>query len=241
MIRTRDQASVCGPEAQSGLYKGIEGSWAMQGIEMVRKNLAISALCTAFLAAVSACSTAGEVVQTASAETPLAVEAEQTAQPSTSRASRLAETLAGAETAHGEGRSDQLIQLVSTLQASGLSPHEEQADDMIDKWSQAAGMHSTPFRGRLLGPAYVRGELAPGERWKSAQTFKSGEPSTLAVSHRGAGPVRIKVSDQRARTVCRPESMRSPECRFTPMYTQRYDIELVNEGTGRAVYFLVFD
>lgn len=218
----------------------------MQGIEMMRKKFAISALCAASLATGVACSPVGEGLQVAPAQvasqssTQPPVVAAETARPAT-RASRLAEALAGAETAFGEGRSDQLKQLVSTLQASGLSRHDNQPDDMIDMWSQAAGLAPTPFRGRLLGPAYVRGELAPGEKWKSAQTFKSGEPSTLAVSHRGAGPVRIKVSDQRDRAVCRPDAMRSPECRFTPMYTQRYDIELVNEGTGRAVYFLVFD
>lgn len=233
---------ICaGAGAQSGLYKGKGWSWAMQRIEMLRKNLAVSVLCAACLTVVIACSPAGDGVQSVSAQTPLIADETQRAQEPLSRATRLAEALAGAETAHGEGRTDRLMQLVSTLKASGLSPHDQQTDDIVDKWSQAVGMDPTPFRGRLLGPAYVRGELAPGETWKSAQTFKSGEPSTLAVSHRGAGPVRITVSDQRARTVCRPGSKPSPECRFTPMYTQRYDIELFNEGTGRAVYFLVFD
>jgi len=92
-----------------------------------------------------------------------------------------------------------------------------------------------------LGPAYVRGELAPGAVWRSAQTFKSGEASTLAVSHKGSGPVRMNVRDSKAREICKPRLMQEPPCRFTPMFTQRYDIELRNEGTERAVYFLVFD
>ncbi|MFU7528526.1 hypothetical protein [Qipengyuania sp. ASV99] len=161
------------------------------------------------------------------------------------RANRIARLLALAEAAHSSSEREGLIKLVNSLQASGLVPHEsvqvDPASDMLAKWSRAAGIEGTPFRGRLLGPAYVRGELAPGEVWRSAQTFKSGQPSTLAVSHQGSGPVRIKVSDQSSRLVCNPQISREPACRFTPMYTQRFEIELVNEGTGRAVYFLVFD
>lgn len=149
--------------------------------------------------------------------------------------------LAEAETAHEQGQDEALVQLVNSLRASGVSPRDENPVDLLETWSRSAGVEASPFRGRLLGPAYVRGELAPGEVWRSAQTFKSGVPSTLAVSHRGAGPVRIKVRDQSERPVCRPDASREPACRFTPLYTQRYEIELVNEGAGRAVYFLVFD
>jgi hypothetical protein len=182
--------------------------------------------------AVLGCSNAAiSPVQASSAQTEI----------SAPRASRIAQALAEAEEAHETGRNESLVMLVNSLRASGLSLRDEGGVDMLDTWSRAAGIEATPFRGRLLGPAYVRGELAPGEVWRSAQTFKSGVPSTLAVSHRGAGPVRIKVSDQSSRPVCSPASSREPQCRFTPLYTQRYEIELVNEGAGRAVYFLVFD
>jgi len=161
------------------------------------------------------------------------------------RANRIARLLALAEDAYSSSERERLIELVNSLQASGLVPHDsvqvDPASDMLATWSRAAGVEGTPYRGRLLGPAYVRGELAPGGVWRSAQTFKSGQPSTLAVSHQGSGPVRIKVSDQSSRLVCNPQPSREPACRFTPMYTQRFDIELVNEGAGRAVYFLVFD
>ena len=157
------------------------------------------------------------------------------------RASQLAQALADAESAHDSGDTQKLALLVSSLRANGVAPREDAGPDMVAMWSQKVGSDATPFRGRLLGPGYVRGELEPGESWRSAQTFKSGIPSTLAVSHKGAGPVRMKVSDQTQRLVCRPGSAREPACRFTPLYTQRYQIELVNEGTGRAVYYLVFD
>lgn len=157
------------------------------------------------------------------------------------RAAVVAGALAEAEAAFESGETERLEQLVSSLQASGTSPREEAQTDMVAQWSRTAGIALVPYRGRLLGPAYVRGELAPGESWRSAQTFKSGVPSTLAVSHKGAGPVRMTVSDQSERLVCAPERAREPACRFTPLYTQRYEIELVNQGPGRAVYYLVFD
>ncbi|EAQ27661.1 hypothetical protein NAP1_08712 [Erythrobacter sp. NAP1] len=157
------------------------------------------------------------------------------------RATRIARSLAEAEAAYTSGEQAKLASLVGSLRASGLAKHAEAEDDALATWSDATGAEAAPYRGRLLGPAYVRGELAAGEVWRSAQTFKSGVPSTLAVSHEGSGPVRMKVRDQSARAICDPGRVNKPACRFTPMYTQRYEIELVNEGTGRAVYFLVFD
>ncbi len=169
----------------------------------------------------------------------------QASDEAATRADRVAEALAQAEAAHDSGAHDQLSELIAALQASGAAPQGEGEADLVAQWSKSAGIESLPYRGRLLGPAYVRGELAPGESWRSAQTFKSGVPSTLAVSHRGAGPVRMRVSDQSEHLVCAANEAANgaakPACRFTPLYTQRYDIELSNEGPGRAVYFLVFD
>lgn len=157
------------------------------------------------------------------------------------RAERLAVALADAENAHDAGENAKLARLLRSLRASGIRKADESDGDVIETWAMSAGMDTTPFRGRLLGPAYKRGELAPGESWRSAQTFVSGKPSTLAVSHNGAGPVRVSVSDQTSRFICRPDVARKVACRFTPLYTQRYDIELINEGSERAVYYLVFD
>ena len=157
------------------------------------------------------------------------------------RANRLAQTMAEAEAAYTAGDIERLARLVADLQASGVRPHTQSDDDIIAIWATATQDKRVPYRGRLLGPAYVRGALQPGEVWRSAQTFKSGEPSTLAVSHQGLGPVRITVSDAASRMVCGPAQASAPVCRFTPLYTQRYNIELINEGPQRAVYFLILD
>lgn len=157
------------------------------------------------------------------------------------RAQRTAMALAQAEAAYEAGEKDRLADLVAALSASGVKPMDKSEPNRIAMWQSAAGSTTPPFRGRLLGPAYVRGQLAPGETWRSAQTFKSGEASTLSVSHKGRGPIRMNVRDAKERAVCKPGGMKAPPCQFTPMFTQRYNIELTNEGAEDAVYFLVFD
>lgn len=149
--------------------------------------------------------------------------------------------LARGEAAYQVGDKDALANIVTALAASRIKPLDANQTDTLAMWQTASGVQPPPYRGRLLGPAYVRGELAPGQVWRSAQTFKSGEASTLSVSHKGLGPVRMKVSDAKAREVCTQRPTTSPACRFTPMFTQRYEIELTNEGDENAVYFLVFD
>jgi len=196
-----------------------------------RNTAPIATLCAA-AAFVSACVSTGAIAPATSAA--------EASEPAT-RAATIAKRLAQGEAAYEAGDQDTLGDIVAALAASRLKPLDASQTDTLAMWQTASGVQPTPFRGRLLGPAYVRGELAPGEVWRSAQTFKSGEASTLSVSHKGLGPVRMTVSDAKARKVCAERRMKSPACRFTPMFTQRYEIELTNEGDENAVYFLVFD
>jgi|GEM_PF-1444184 len=224
-------------KSRSGFYK-VSGGLGASLRRMADTKASVSAICAGALLAGLGCApiaaSSEASAQTASLQRGPAPEAQW-------RAARLAQNLADAEIAHEAGESAKLAQLVNALKMSGLTPHDQNSADHVSQWSLASGGEAVPFRGRLLGPAYVRGELAPGEVWKSAQTFKSGEPSTLAVSHKGSGPVSLSVSDQSARRVCAEPGQKAPACRFTPLYTQRYSIELTNKGPGRAVYFLVFD
>lgn len=224
----------------SGLCKPVSArapipAWGMR----MKSTMTMAALgaCAALMAGCAAVDSANP-----SAADTLAVKttAQSPDQPA-SRADKVAEKLAQAERAYDSGDTQRLTSLLATLNAIGVKSFDDAQADTLAMWQSASGVEPPPFRGRLLGPAYVRGELAPGEVWRSAQTFKSGEASTLSVSHKGSGPVRMTVSDRKARAVCTPRRMKEPACRFTPLFTQRYDIELTNEGTEDAVYFLVFD
>src|SRR6056297_2549981 len=101
------------------------------------------------------------LIGTACAPMPMAKASDEL----TPRAARIAQALAEAEAAHDSGENERLSQLVSALQASGATPHDDGQSDMVSQWSMTTGLEITPYRGRLLGPAYVRGVLAPGESW----------------------------------------------------------------------------
>ena len=234
----RDKPKISGSDLYNVLPQSLAILRFMKGkgpaaLPLLAGVILASAACTPFSGGGSAAT-----VQASVAAAPTSSASSISSMP---RASRLALDLADAEAAYDSREKVRLSKLLNGLYASGLAPKGDDQTDMLSMWASASGREAQPYRGRLLGPAYVRGELAPGERWTSAQTFKSGEPSTLAVSHKGAGPVSISVSDQRERSVCSTAGSTPPSCRFTPLYTQRYSIELVNEGTSRAVYFLVFD
>ena len=199
---------------------------------MKTRNIASIATLYASAALASACVSAG----TDAPSTKATVASEPA-----SRAEAIATRLAEGEQAYEVSDYDALANIVSALAAKRIRPLNASQTDTLAMWQAASGLQPPPFRGRLLGPAYVRGMLAPGEVWRSAQTFKSGEASTLSVSHKGLGPVRMKVRDAKAREVCSRRPTKSPACQFTPMFTQRYEIELTNEGDENAVYFLVFD
>ena len=199
-------------------------------------HLAVIGLC----AALTASCASSPATTTATATSAPAQTIADAPKPAT-RAGMVAAKLAEAEEAFDAGDKAVLAELVAALKMSGVRTLEPAQSDQLAMWQNASGAPSTPYRGRLLGPAYVRGELAPGEIWRSAQTFKSGEASTLSVSHKGSGPIRMMVSDAKARAVCNPSTVTKPPCQFTPMFTQRYNIELTNEGSEDAVYFLVFD
>tara|TARA_B100000678_G_C18127069_1_gene469135 strand:- start:228 stop:707 length:480 start_codon:yes stop_codon:yes gene_type:complete len=157
------------------------------------------------------------------------------------RAAQVADRLARAESAYEAGDFAKLASILAAFAAS--PPHALQADEArrLEEWARAAQVDIAPMRGRVLGPGYMRGTLKSGESWTREQNFLAGEPASLAVSHRGSGPVALRVSQNGGAPVCSFRASASKVCRFTPIYTQRYRIELNNEGTQDAVYYVVID
>jgi len=87
-------------------------------------------------------------------------------------------------------------------------------------WHQAAGHTSPPMHGEL-------------NREKSGAARKPSNPTKQALwrfPHEGSGPMRMKVSDGKAREVCVAHKGDDKPCHFTPLFAQRYDIGLMNEG-----------
>lgn len=185
----------------------------------------------------TACAPGGAIGETAA----LAPSSGTVETASAQRTVQMADRLARAEDAYETGYSAKLAAILAAFAASpprALQPGEEHR---LTEWARAAQVDTPPMRGRVLGPGYMRGTLKSGETWTHEQNFLAGEPASLAVSHRGSGPVALRVSNGGRSAVCSFRANASKVCRFTPIYTQRYRIELSNEGAQDAVYYVVFD
>ena len=93
----------------------------------------------------------------------------------------------------------------------------------------------------MLGPGYSRGRLGPGENAVLQQTFFSGQKTALSVGERETANLRLRLYDADSRLVCEHVPAHGRVCRFTPIFTQRYKIEIRNEGKRDAVYYLAVE
>lgn len=157
------------------------------------------------------------------------------------RTVQLADRLARAEKAYQAGDCAALAAILTAFATSPPRPLQASEESRLETWARAARVDLPPMRGRVLGPGYMRGTLKSGESWTHEQNFLAGEPASLAVSNRGSGPLELHVSNGRKSSVCSFRASSRRVCRFTPIYTQRYRIELTNEGSNDAVYYVVID
>jgi hypothetical protein len=124
-----------------------------------------------------------------------------------------------------------------TLDRLGAHPADG-AEDPRAAWRKAARVEpESDYRGRVLGPAYSRGWIAPGQTARIDQQFLAGQRATVAVSSTG-GTLALNVTDPDRAPVCRAQPR---SCAWLPLYTQRYTITLSNRGPDRLRYYLVVD
>ncbi|WP_395392726.1 hypothetical protein WBP07_16650 [Novosphingobium sp. BL-8A] len=96
---------------------------------------------------------------------------------------------------------------------------------------------SAILRGSPLGSGYRLGQVAAGQSESFEQVFLSGRKASVSLAARGGQPVNLRVTDRNRHTVC-PSG---PACNWVPRFTQRYRIEVRNEGRQQANYYLVVD
>ena len=166
--------------------------------------------------------------------------------PEPTRAERLAETLLQASEASLNGDRTALARAVTRLDHAGARPLPEAREDPLPGWRAAAGASEPPLRGSALGPGYRSGRIARGERERFAQLFLSGTASTIALSAPNGDRVELEVRDPQDRPVCRRVAGQAGAgqggaCRWVPLFTQRYTIEVANLGEADARYFLVVE
>ena len=112
--------------------------------------------------------------------------------------------------------------------------------DVVGQWAAALPPdRRPPMRGRLLGPAYRSGLIAPGARVETGQVFEGGRMARVSISGEGQPPLLLHVSDNKARPVCKTAPGALLNCRWTPAFSGRYDIAIENKGDRQVRYFLV--
>ena len=133
---------------------------------------------------------------------------------------------------------------VRELEAGGVAPAEGQPD-LITRWRQqaetaGASRPGPPLRGRVLGPLYRRGVVAPHVEARSEQAFHGGQLArvTLAPAQPGISLHVHGTADARLVT-CRQRQVH--ECAWLPLFTERYRLVVRNSGNRSVTYFLTMD
>ena len=153
---------------------------------------------------------------------------------------RLAKAMAAAADAEKSGDKLALARAVRIIDASGSHALDASEHDPLPSWrSGAAGSGTPPYRGRPLGPGYRSGKLDPGGHESFSQLFLSGTGATIALSAPTGDRLGLRVLDPQAKPICEDGTGRGGMCRWVPLFTQRYTIEVMNIGKGDARYFLV--
>ena len=157
------------------------------------------------------------------------------------RAEKVALALQAAASAEAAGDAAGIARALQVVEASGAKPLPDATEDPVAAWRATAGELAPPMRGRPLGPGYRSGRVAPGGRDTFAQLFLSGTASVIAISAPTGDRVSLRVRDQKDQPVCQREAAQSGACRWVPLFTQRYTIEVTNPGEEDARYFLVIE
>lgn len=155
-----------------------------------------------------------------------------------SRAGAAADLLAAADAAAarpGKTARKTLGKSVTALDRIGVRA-QDGAEDALPGWRAQAGPAAV-YRGRVLGPAYRRGWLEPGAELTVEQLFLGGQAANVAVAANPSQPLQLSIRG--ADSVARCVTPR--DCRWTPIFTERYTIRVRNAGSARARYYLVFD
>jgi hypothetical protein len=138
--------------------------------------------------------------------------------------------------------SKRLRHAVAELARLGARPADAQEADVLPAWRAESG--STPagpvYRGRILGPAYRSGLVAPGMPVATEQLFLAGQLASLSVVPSQGAKLGLTVTNGAGIAICNV-AVREPTatCRWTPVYADRVKISIQNLGPAKVKYFLV--
>lgn len=154
---------------------------------------------------------------------------------------RVAVALSMAQEAQGRSDRDGLARALGVIARSGARPLDDwKGQDPVPAWRALVPEEASPLRGSPLGPGYRTGKALPGRSDSFEQVFLSGKKASIALSTPGDTPLVLQVLDADRRPVCTTADARRA-CRWIPLFTQRYVIEVRNGGNRIADYFLVVE
>lgn len=156
--------------------------------------------------------------------------------------------LAESEQAGGPEARAQYLQGLDRLQvtlADGGTPEEDtlarwRAEAVSLRTAAASGQKPPPFRGRALGPGYRRATIQPGETIHIEQIFYAGQRAEIAGQSLGGQPVQLDIRNQRTQQVCAAKLKPAGSCKWMPLFTERFRIELANHSQKPASVYIVF-
>lgn len=164
-----------------------------------------------------------------------------TARGAMSPAERLANDLALADVAFESNDAKALANHLQSIDLAGATPSNAEGEAELNAWRSSIAATPSAMRGRVLGPAYLSGNLAAGARINTEQVLLGGKAVSIAAGTTPKDALRLRVVRDDGRMVCEKSPAHARECRFVPTYTQRFRIELYNAGQEDARYHLVFD
>jgi len=180
----------------------------------------------------------------ATGEAPVAV----VVPPATAQApsERVAEALVSGHKAFATGGSAHVLAQVSReLSNLGAKPASDEETDLADIWLAEAHTrgfadNTPPFRGRILGPAYQTGRLAPGEASETSQLFLAGEQAEVVAIPVENTDLQLEIVEGEGERNCTPPPTTARSvCRWIPIFTSRYHIRVRNTGDRASDFYLV--
>lgn len=154
---------------------------------------------------------------------------------------RVAAALATAQEAEQAADPATLAAALRIIERAGAHPMDGWTGaDPVPGWRTLAPPAGPPLRGSPLGPGYRSGRIGAGQSDSFQQVFLSGRKASIALSSVGTESLSLRVVDASRKPVCVADTQRRA-CRWVPIFTQRYLIEVRNGGQSQANYFLVVD
>ena len=119
-----------------------------------------------------------------------------------------------------------------SLLASAARPLD--GNDVGKNW---AGISTTRYRDRALGPGYRTVAVAPGQTAHFEQTFLAGQRAQIAIVALDRARFTLAVKDDEGAMFC--ATPLSGRCSWMPLWTTRYGIDVGNPGRETGRYYVV--